>query len=197
MIKEQVSQALLTLIQKGQPLAKITVSQLLKQAKISRQTFYNHFLDKDDLIQYIYTTKILGGFAQSNQTFDFCQELTQVYEKMQNYRSFMQQACLLTGPNSLKAYMFKHCEDFDLKWHQHLYGPTSMPEKLVLATKYHATASSSMTLSWILADFPTSSYEMAKLITQMRSVGMEQFLGDKNPYVMQKFDNFNQVSKGR
>lgn len=185
MIKEQISQALLTLIQTGEVLDKVTVSQLLKQAKISRQTFYNHFLDKDDLIQYVYTTRILGGFAKTNQTFDFCQELTQVYDKMQSYRTFIQQACLLSGPNSLKEYMFKHCEDFDLQWHQYLYGSKPMPKRLVLATKYHALASSSMTLSWILADFPTSSFEMAKLITQMRNIGMEQFLGDKNPYIIQ------------
>ena len=43
-----------------------------------------------------------------------------------------------------------------------------------------------MTLSWILFDFPISCEEMADLITELRSVGMDQLFADgdykKNPY---------------
>ena len=49
-----------------------------------------------------------------------------------------------------------------------------MPESLRFATEYHATASSSMTLSWILSDMPVSCEEISKMITEMRGIGMEQ-----------------------
>ena len=61
-----------------------------------------------------------------------------------------------------------------------------MPDTLRFATEYHSLASSSMTLSWILFDFPISCEEMADLITELRSVGMDQLFADgdykKNPY---------------
>ena len=35
-------------------LETLTIQQLLDHTGVSRQTFYNHFLDKNDLIHYIY-----------------------------------------------------------------------------------------------------------------------------------------------
>ena len=61
-----------------------------------------------------------------------------------------------------------------------------MPDTLRFATEYHATASSSMTISWILSDMPASCEEMARLITDLRSVGMDKLFADGqtkgNPY---------------
>ncbi len=62
-----------------------------------------------------------------------------------------------------------------------------MPEALKFATEYHASASSSMTLSWILSDMPVSSEEIAGLIVKMRGIGMDILFKDgeykKNPYL--------------
>ena len=184
-VKQQLIDALLTLIAEGVLLEKITIKQLLKKANVSRQTFYNHFLDKDDLIQAVYKQKILGQFNNKTHDFDFYEELVKVFNNIKKYQNFMKQACLLTGPNSLKEYMFEHCQAFDLKWHEVLYGQ-KMPQELMLTTKYHAIASSSMTLSWILSDLPMEANEMAKLITTMRGVGMQRYFGAKNPYQVDK-----------
>ena len=54
-VKERLSVALLELVEK-QSLESITIKQLLSYTHISRQTFYNHFLDKNNLISYIYNT---------------------------------------------------------------------------------------------------------------------------------------------
>ena len=89
--------------------------------------------------------------------------------------------------NCLRDYIFQHCKEFDLKWHQELYGKNEMPSALRFATEYHAMASSSMVLSWILSDMPSSCEEMADLINKLRSIGMEELFKDseigKNPYI--------------
>lgn len=109
---------------------------------------------------------------------------------MKHYQTFLKQACLMEGQNCLKEYIPKHCEEFDLKWHQQLYGEKPMPDALKFATIYHANASSAMTLSWILSDMKVPVDEMAKMITQMRGLGMDElFQGSKcakNPYKIDK-----------
>ena len=116
----------------------------------------------------------------------FYDSLVIAFENMKKYHYFMKHACLMEGQNCLKDYIFNHCKEFDLKWHQELYGDEPMPESLRFATEYHATASSSMTLSWILSDMPVSCEEISKMITEMRGIGMEQlFKNGKtkgNPY---------------
>ena len=147
-IKEILANGLLDLCHK-KDLSQITVKDLLETTGVSRQTFYNHFLDKNDLIQYIYNHKIIDHFNGQNPNLNFYESLIDSFKHMKQYQTFLKQACLMEGQNCLKEYISKHCEDFDLKWHQQLYGEKPMPDALKFATIYHANASSAMTLSWI------------------------------------------------
>ena len=52
-------------------LDKITISDILKKAGFSRQTFYNHFADKYELIQYVYKQMIIPTFDHLSADFDF------------------------------------------------------------------------------------------------------------------------------
>lgn len=183
-IKELFVQSILKLcLQK--PLEHITIKDLLVDTGISRQTFYNHFIDKNDLIHYVYTSKIIPDYSDYTQPIDFYHSLLDSFKRMKEYQHFMKQACLIDGQNCLKDYMFNHCQEFDIAWHEYLYGDP-LPEALYFATKYHASASSNMTLSWILSDMRVSCEEMASLITTMRGIGMESLFKDAkikgNPY---------------
>ena len=51
-VKKMLAEALLQCCEK-QSLESVTIKDLLVATGISRQTFYNHFLDKNDSIQYI------------------------------------------------------------------------------------------------------------------------------------------------
>ena len=184
-IKHLVAQSLLKLCETA-PLSTITVQQILDDTGISRQTFYNHFKDKYALIQYIYDTYIIPDFQlQQMTTINFYEILVTSFQRMQTYHSFLKQACLMDGQNCLKDYIYRHCEAFDIQWHEALYGKQPLPQTLYFATKYHANASTNMTLSWILSDMPVSCEELAKLIVQMRALGMDVLFKDcalPNPY---------------
>lgn len=185
-VKEILADTLLKLCDK-EVLEKIRIQDILKECGVSRQTFYNHFMDKQDLIQHIYLTRIIPDYHDFDGEIDFQASLEDSFERMRKYHRFMKQACLMEGQNCLKDYIFEHCQAFDMQWHQQLYGSKPMPEALVFATKYHATASSSMTLSWILSDMPVNGQEMAELITKMRGIGMAKLFEDgenkNNPYL--------------
>jgi hypothetical protein len=184
-IKDVLADTFLKLCE-NHKLENISIKMLLKESGVSRQSFYNHFMDKNDLIQYIYCTRIVPGFGEVSIDIDFYSNLLDSFKRMKEYQSFLKQAVLLQGQNNLRDFLFEHCEKFDLVWHQKRYGKEKMPMELYLATQYHAHASTSMTISWIISDMPTSCEEMAELITRLRSVGMEKlFKGAKvsgNPY---------------
>ena len=120
-IKTILADTLLSLCLKY-PLENITIKQILEASKISRQTFYNHFIDKNDLIQYIYNTKIIPDFSIGTDLPQFSTSLLATFKNMEKYHYFMKQACKMEGQNCLKDYIYHHCVDFDLKWHQKIYG---------------------------------------------------------------------------
>lgn len=50
---------------KTKKLESITVLDIIKETGISRQTFYNRFRDKNDLIQWTCEHNVLSGFLNN------------------------------------------------------------------------------------------------------------------------------------
>lgn len=178
-----VMDTLLTLVEdEGVPLERVTVKQLLERSGVSRQAFYNHFLDKNDLICRIYERYMVGAFNGTPTGFAYRDELERALARMREHGTFMRQAAGMSGQNNLSEHVLRRTQDFDLAWHQSLWGDEPMPEELRLATVYHAMASVHMALSWILSGFPAPESELATLITRMRGIGMERlFVGAQTP----------------
>lgn len=178
-----VMDALLALVEdEGVPLERVTVKRLLEQSGVSRQTFYNHFLDKNDLICQVYEHRMVRAFTGTPTGFAYRDELERALALMRKHGTFMRQAVKMDGQNNLTEHVIKRTQDFDLAWHQSLWGKDPMPEELRMATIYHAMASVQMALSWILSGFPASESELATLITRMRGIGMERlFEGAETP----------------
>ena len=188
-VEALVMDALLTLVERdGVPLERVTVKRLLEASGVSRQTFYNHFLDKNDLIARVYERRIIGEFepGEASSGFGFRESLVAALRRMREHGAFMGQAARMTGQNNLSEYALEHSRAFDLAWHQSLWGPDPMPDELRFATEYHALAASYMTISWVLSGFPVPEEELAGLITQMRGMGMERLFegatSGGNPY---------------
>ena len=182
-VEALVIDALLELVEEdGVPLERVTVKQLLERSGISRQTFYNHFLDKNDLICQVYEKRMVRAFSGAPTGFAFKDELEKSLAHMREHGTFLCQAVKMGGQNNLAEHAMEHVREFDLAWHQTLWGPDPMPEELRLATIYHAMASTQMTLSWILSGFPAPEEELAELICRMRGIGMERlFEGARTP----------------
>ncbi len=61
--KLTIANALLILL-KTQPLNKITVTQITKEANLTRQTFYRNFEDKEDLVNWYFEKLCLDSFKE-------------------------------------------------------------------------------------------------------------------------------------
>ena len=124
----------------------------------------------------------MPAFNGAPTGFAYRDELERSLVLMHEHGSLMRQAAAMDDQNNLSEHAMRRAQDFDLAWHQSLWGDEPMPEELRLATIYHAIASVQMTLSWILSGFPASERELATLITRMRGIGMEKlFEGARTP----------------
>ena len=59
--KDLISNALITLLYEKK-IGLITITELCVKAQVSRRTFYRHFTDKNDVVDY-YITKIMKNLA--------------------------------------------------------------------------------------------------------------------------------------
>lgn len=173
-IKGMLADAMLKLCE-TKSLKCISVSNLMKMTGVSRQTFYNHFRDKQDLIQWIYDNRILGDFLNIKPENDYYKISVDYYRHIAEHHKFLKQACSMSVQNSLVDHMVEYALNYDQKWCQ-LHYEGEMPENIKLAIKYHAMGTIYMAIDWIMNDMPQKPEEIARQVSLMRQVNFDEYV---------------------
>lgn len=97
------------------PFEKITIKMITEKAGLIRPTFYNHFKDKYDLVEWIFYEEII---KEVSNLIDHGMEkeavkylITCIYEE----RGFYKKAFEITGQNCFEHIMIKHIYEICLK----------------------------------------------------------------------------------
>ena len=102
MTKKAIAAALkeLTLTE---PFSKISIGDICKQCKVSRKTFYYHFKDKDDLVNWIFDTEFVLRSQKKTYT-SVWQGLEDLFRYFYRNHAFYRKVLEQTGPNSFAFY---------------------------------------------------------------------------------------------
>lgn len=121
------------------PVEKITVKDILERSSLSRKAFYNHFRDKNDLIQYCYQTRIVPQWEADVFEEEFELWNIEWFENMKRYRRFMKGACSSDEPNSLKNYILTKGREDDPKMYRNV-SDEPISKETEACIHYHAGA---------------------------------------------------------
>ena len=165
-IKEIISNAFLELCEE-MPMKKIKVSDINGKCGVSRGAFYNHFYSKDDLVEYIYLTRVIPDFASPSGRGDYRASLTRTFDAYEKYFNFMYRACRLEGSSSLALFMIKHAKEWDRNFYKSV-NISALSPLINVVINYMAIASMQITVDWILAQMPVPKGEMVDCIVRIR-----------------------------
>lgn len=98
LIKQHFAQTLMDMCETRR-LDDITVVDLVNEAQMARQTFYNHFIDINDLICYTASKPIL---SDPNVAYTDVSNLARMFETARAHRGFFSQLPKQTGRNSFR-----------------------------------------------------------------------------------------------
>ena len=169
-VARMIGDAVLSL-SKNKSISRITVKDIQDETGFSRQTFYNHFKDMEDLLQYIYRERIVIHWDPEDPGLDFCEYLIRDLSMTREYRQFLKNALRIQGQNSLREYMIDYCIQFDLQWMRTFYG-AELPDRIVRTVIYQSTGSMELKIQWLLGELECSLYELAESIINNRSTGL-------------------------
>lgn len=99
LIKQHFAQVLMDMCE-TRKLNDITVVDLVTEAGMARQTFYNHFSDINDLICYTASRPIL---SDPNAVYTSTTNLARMFETARQHRGFFSQLPQQQGQNTFKA----------------------------------------------------------------------------------------------
>lgn len=91
------------------PFAKINIADICEKCQMNRKSFYYHFRDKYELLNWIFDTESIEAIKKSN-----CQNISEVFDTLFSYfyenRSFYKKALQIDGQNSFSEHFRELCK---------------------------------------------------------------------------------------
>ena len=144
------------------PVENITVDQICREAGLSRQTFYRHFRDKYDLINWYFDKLLLESFDQMGSGRTVPEGLARKFAFIEAEHLFFYAAFRNDDQNNLKTHDFEMIFDF----YQDLIvrkGGTLTGDLRNLLEMY-CQASVYMTVQWVLRKLNVTADELVTLM---------------------------------
>lgn len=170
-----------------QALSSVTVSSLCAKTGLSRSTFYYHFMDLYDLINWIFDTEIilpLQNYLCAHNISDWAYGTRMSLETMYVDRVFYCQAVKMDVQNSLQDFMRQRNRDsWELLLSRYLEGTRQQydPETLDFLTTFIAQAISNMTIDWAKAGMETPVDRMCKM-NEVATMGVYGIINKANEH---------------
>ncbi len=163
-IKNAFSQSLIELTQK-KPIEKITVKEIVSRSQMGRQTFYNHFKDKYDLINWTHEqsyNQILEIYNCFNTNgYD---RIFEFFQLLRNNKLFYEKLAQFEGQNSFEKFLFEHTMSYHKNCILKVYGESEINNSLLFSIRFFTNGFVSMAIEWIKNGMKDSPEYMAESI---------------------------------
>lgn len=87
-------------------LQKISVADIVNNCGLNRQTFYYHFKDKYDLVNWIYYMEVISPITENRTYEDWSGGIYDILSIMKRDKAFYENALNVSGQNAFQEYLF-------------------------------------------------------------------------------------------
>ncbi|MBY5033599.1 dihydroxyacetone kinase transcriptional activator DhaS [Streptococcus gallolyticus] len=98
-----------------QSFEKISVSVIMEEAGVRRQTFYNHFVDKYELLEWIFQTELREQVTDNLDYISGIQLLTELLHFFHCNRDFYRKLFEIEDQNDFSSYFEGYCQQLIAK----------------------------------------------------------------------------------
>ena len=157
---------------KTTPVDNITVTQLTELCGVTRQTFYRNFIDKYDLINWIFYTEFVSNIHLEEYK-DALQLLEDICDYLYQERDFYRVALKMEGQNSFQEY-FSEVMDPYLKYLADQIMGAGKEEAFFL--RFFGDAFLMAIIRWIMDENIMQPREFVRQLDETISLGAKKIL---------------------
>lgn len=166
------------------PLDKITISDITEDCGISRMTFYYHFKDIYDLVEWICLEESRRAL-EDKKTYDTWQQgFLQILEAVRNNKPFILNVYHSVSREQIELYLYKLTYDLLINVvEEKSQGMSIRPEDKQFIADFYKYAFVGLTLDWVRHDMKEAPQVMidhlTKLVTGNITTALERYRLDK------------------
>lgn len=164
---------------KTTPVDKITVREIVQTCGTTRQTFYRHFTDKYDLINWYFDKLLAESFAHMEEGKTVYEGLVKKFLYIEEEHLFFAAAFRSDDHNSLKEHDFALILSFYLNLIKEKTG-RAPDERIRFLLEMYCQGSIYMTVKWVLGGLKMTPREMAALLVDAMPEPVRRLFGQLN-----------------
>jgi len=170
------------------PIEKITVSELCRECGIQRQTFYYHFRDIRDLVEFIYSSE-MKDVLKDNRTYETWQEgMDAILKAIRADSSFINATYRSLTRDQLESFLYSHIKELLVNVLKELAsGHMVREDQISRIADYHKYAFAGVVLDWIKNGMKEEPEEVT---AQLETVIEGSFLE-----AIRRYENQNRLEK--
>lgn len=162
---------------------EITVQKLLDKTTLSRATFYRHFKDKYDLLNWHYQSNVIALFESGKYT-SWEMYLKEIYAILFDNRLYFKKALSIERTNSFYDFLYEFSYDYLKKSYTHFNHCSDIDAKTKITLGYIAIGQSHTAKMWLLHGCRESIEDMAhwayELIPEIYRIQLDRFCSLNN-----------------
>lgn len=160
-----------------QALDKITVTDIVKNSGMTRQTFYRYFKDKYDLVNWYFERLADQSFLQIGAQETLSQGLTKKFEFILHDQVFFSEAFKSKDYNNVENYDYNCIYNFYTNViKKKIQG--DVPEDIDFLLRMYCHGSITMTVEWAVNGMKRTPADMASLLIEALPDKLEYYLKD-------------------
>lgn len=148
------------------PMERITIKDITDMAGVIRPTFYNHFSDKYELLEYIIREDLLRPVKPLLMNHMIMEGLTLLFSNLKNDREFYVNAIRIEGQNSFESIARHEVTKLLLDVMDALYGGKHYRYVWLsrdIVAEYYAQSMCYVAITWIKRDFMIEPKELSEI----------------------------------
>lgn len=163
------------------PMEKITIKDICEETGVIRPTFYNHFRDKYELLEYIIRTELLDPVKPLLVNDMITEALTLLFTNIKNDRSFYDNAVRIEGQNSFESIARQEVTKLLIEVIDKRSKGTHYRYKILsreAIAMYYAQAMCYVAITWIKQNYIVSPKELAEIYDYLTKSNMIDVLNE-------------------
>lgn len=174
--KSAIAASMKQLMQKI-PFDHITIADIIKKCGISRKTFYYHFKDKYDLINWIFSTEIIDQIVE-NTTLDNLEQCNlQLCHYVRDNKVFCANAINESGQNSLIQFLYSYVErQINILCREAVSQKILSGDDVKFLIDYYYNAFTGVLKTWIKDDLKDSPETIVKRWMSVVNQNLENYI---------------------
>lgn len=156
---------------------EVTIKDIIDECGASRTTFYRHFRDKYELMNWVYKNQVDMFIKENSDIGSWKNMLLEITCFIKEKQIYFDRIIRFTGQNSFNDFLFSYGVQYCKDRIADVIGSDTIPEEIVFSAEIYIAGTEFAIFKWIKSGFKLAPKEITKLMCDNMPLPLKRYFG--------------------